>query len=97
MLSLKIPKQINIVRHAYRLFGTHTRPALMGAGSHQSDDDPRVIEREKQKTLAHKNPVVIKTAPGWNPLLASDSEADVAFLLHLSISCFFYSDDSRDR
>ncbi|KAL1917347.1 uncharacterized protein VTP21DRAFT_5003 [Calcarisporiella thermophila] len=39
-------------------------------GSHMSDNDPHVLEREKQKVLKGKH-------SGWNELLASHSEANV--------------------
>jgi hypothetical protein len=56
-----------------------------GFGSHVSDNDPEVLEREKQKSLdARKHPEAglnggrgLKNAPGWNERLASDSEAIV--------------------
>ncbi|KAI0696245.1 hypothetical protein BC835DRAFT_874815 [Cytidiella melzeri] len=44
------------------------------------DNDPEVIEREKQRNLSkeqHKTSTPIKNAPGWNHYLASASEAAV--------------------
>ncbi|KAL1922936.1 uncharacterized protein VTP21DRAFT_9312 [Calcarisporiella thermophila] len=49
------------------------RPALLrqySVGSHMSDDDPVVLEREKRKLLNSK-------VKDWNELLASHSEAVV--------------------
>ncbi|KAG9291949.1 hypothetical protein G9A89_004887 [Geosiphon pyriformis] len=43
--------------------------------SHVSDNDPNIIEKEKNKVLKGQVKPVIKSAPGWNQELASDSEA----------------------
>ncbi|KAK9815592.1 hypothetical protein WJX72_006474 [[Myrmecia] bisecta] len=50
---------------------------LMGYGSNQSDNDPDVLEREKQKNLRGENPVHMPGVEGWNENLASESEASV--------------------
>ncbi|CAG8473582.1 7955_t:CDS:2, partial [Ambispora leptoticha] len=51
-------------------------------GSHVSNNDPKILEKEKEKTLKVSssskekvNKSRVKHAPGWNELLASDSEA----------------------
>eukprot|EP00877_Chromochloris_zofingiensis_P014420 jgi/Chrzof1/9231/Cz03g40230.t1 len=49
----------------------------MGHGSHVSDNDPEVLEREKQRNLKGQTPEFVPGVPGWNPKLASDSEAAV--------------------
>jgi hypothetical protein len=44
------------------------------------DNDPEVLEREKQRNLSntqHKTSTPHAEAPGWNEYLASTSEADV--------------------
>jgi hypothetical protein len=56
-----------------------------GLGSHTSDDDPAVLEREKRRNLSGETakegecavPGAVPGVPGWNPRLASDSEAAV--------------------
>lgn len=48
-----------------------------GVGSHMSDDNPGVIEKEAWKNLHGKTRSWIKEARGWNERLASDSEAVV--------------------
>ncbi|WIA38376.1 hypothetical protein OEZ86_001706 [Tetradesmus obliquus] len=55
----------------------HSSTAVMGHGSHASDNNPDVLEREKQRNLQGKTPEVVPGEPGWNPNLASDSEAAV--------------------
>ncbi|OZJ05917.1 hypothetical protein BZG36_01199 [Bifiguratus adelaidae] len=44
-------------------------------GSHFSDDDPLIIEKNKIKNLSGKTVGNVKSAPKWNQFLASDSEA----------------------
>ena len=52
----------------------HSSSSVSGFGSHVSDNDPAVLEREKTKQQAQ----VEKTdCADWNELLASDSEAVV--------------------
>ncbi|KAF0552596.1 ctg1 protein [Gigaspora margarita] len=46
-------------------------------GSNSSDNDPMIIEREKQRLLKGHHVGQLKNAPGWNERLASDSEAMV--------------------
>jgi hypothetical protein len=54
-----------------------------GVGSHVSDNDPEVLEAEKRRNLSQQHegsplpPGAVPNAPGWNPKLASDSEAVV--------------------
>eukprot|EP00882_Tetradesmus_deserticola_P000405 GHRQ01000446.1.p1 GENE.GHRQ01000446.1~~GHRQ01000446.1.p1 ORF type:complete len:154 (+),score=45.62 GHRQ01000446.1:207-668(+) len=55
----------------------HRSTAVMGHGSHTSDNNPDVLEREKQRNLQGKTPEIIPGEPGFNPALASDSEAAV--------------------
>ncbi|KAF6259095.1 hypothetical protein COO60DRAFT_1515372 [Scenedesmus sp. NREL 46B-D3] len=55
----------------------HRSTAVMGHGSHVSGNNPDVIEREKQRNLQGKTPDVIPGEPGFNPALASESEAAV--------------------
>jgi len=54
---------------------------LRSGGSHVSNNDPEVLEREKQRNLKHDHDHVNaphkKHAPGWNEQLASDSEATI--------------------
>lgn len=71
--------QILVKLKSFRMFPKHISSSArqLGIGSQQSDNDPEVLEHEKQKTLHHINPTVIQTAPGWNPVLASDAEANV--------------------
>lgn len=53
-----------------------------GFGSHTSDNDPDVLEREKRRNLSGETakegqcavPGAVPGAEGWNPRLASDSE-----------------------
>ncbi|KAJ7706846.1 hypothetical protein B0H17DRAFT_1001264 [Mycena rosella] len=48
--------------------------------STRHDNDPEVLEREKQRNLSksqHKTSTPHEHAPGWNEHLASDSEASV--------------------
>ncbi|KAJ6530373.1 hypothetical protein DFH09DRAFT_934329, partial [Mycena vulgaris] len=48
--------------------------------STRHDNDPEVLEREKQRNLSktqHKTSTPHEHAPGWNEHLASDSEATV--------------------
>eukprot|EP00878_Enallax_costatus_P001077 GHUV01001214.1.p1 GENE.GHUV01001214.1~~GHUV01001214.1.p1 ORF type:complete len:113 (+),score=36.18 GHUV01001214.1:187-525(+) len=49
----------------------------MGHGSHTSDNDPHILEQEKQRNLEGKTPEIIPGTPGFNPALASDSEAAI--------------------
>jgi len=68
----------NISAHAGRVAGA-LRLSSTRLYSTMHDNDPEVLEREKQRTLSgehHKTPH-IKGAPGWNELLASASEAYV--------------------
>jgi hypothetical protein len=51
-----------------------TTKRTMTAFSHMSDNDPEVLEKEKQKTLS-------KEGKEWNEKLASHSEAAVSYLL----------------
>jgi len=44
-------------------------------GSHVSNNDPEVLEREKQRNLSGNQHDTHKHAPGWNEPLASISEA----------------------
>ncbi|RIA86980.1 hypothetical protein C1645_828415 [Glomus cerebriforme] len=44
-------------------------------GSHVCDDNPLTLYREKERLLKGKVKDILKSAPGWNELLASDSEA----------------------
>ncbi|CAG8435741.1 6215_t:CDS:2 [Diversispora eburnea] len=44
-------------------------------GSHMSDNDPETLEREKKRLLSGNVKGVLRSAPGWNEMLASDSEA----------------------
>jgi len=46
-------------------------------GSHASDNDPHVLEREKQKNLRGHDEEHVPGVKGWNEHLASDSEAAV--------------------
>lgn len=60
--------------------GLHGSAARLGIGSHMSDNDPVVLEKEKQRNLAKEHlPGGGGTpdAEGWNEALASDSEAVV--------------------
>ncbi|KAG8713285.1 hypothetical protein FRC11_012694 [Ceratobasidium sp. 423] len=43
----------------------------------QLTNDPEVLEREKQKNLRGEQHSTHTNAPGWNELLASDSEANI--------------------
>ena len=43
-----------------------------------SDNDPKILEKEKKKTLQGQVKTVIDHAPGWNEKLASESEAIVS-------------------
>ncbi|KAK9764438.1 hypothetical protein K7432_008042 [Basidiobolus ranarum] len=45
--------------------------------SNMSDNDPDVLEKEKQKNLRGETKGTIKNHPGWNEKLASHSEASV--------------------
>ncbi|TPX46536.1 hypothetical protein SeMB42_g03660 [Synchytrium endobioticum] len=45
--------------------------------SHECDNDPGLLEREKRRTLKGDVKTVINNAPGWNEALASESEANV--------------------
>lgn len=53
-----------------------------GTGSHTSDNDPEILEREKERNLSGQTakegesalPGSVPGAGGWNPRLASDSE-----------------------
>ncbi|CAI2174735.1 19359_t:CDS:2 [Funneliformis geosporum] len=46
-------------------------------GSHVSDNDPVILDREKKRVLNGNVKSLLKSAPGWNEMLASDSEAMV--------------------
>ncbi|KAL4420382.1 hypothetical protein ABPG77_002322 [Micractinium sp. CCAP 211/92] len=48
-----------------------------GFGAHMSDNDPEVIEKEKQRHLKGQSISHIKQVPGWSEKLASDAEAVV--------------------
>ncbi|KAJ3090165.1 hypothetical protein HK102_004509 [Quaeritorhiza haematococci] len=50
---------------------------MYGVGSHVSNNDPEVLEREKERVLKGQVTSVIPEATGWNEKLASDSEAIV--------------------
>lgn len=52
-------------------------PVCYGMGSHASDNDPEVLEKEKQRNLKGEVKSSIPNAHGWNEKLASDSEAAV--------------------
>lgn len=49
----------------------------MGHGSHSSDNNPQILEKEKQRNLTGQTPEIVPGEPGWNPALASDSEAAI--------------------
>jgi hypothetical protein len=51
--------------------------AHLGFGSHTSENDPEVLQREKERNLRGEAPTIHPDMPGWNPNLASDSEAVV--------------------
>ena len=64
------------------------RPRLRsyGFGSHVSDNDPTILQREKERNLSGQTgkpggegavPGAVENAPGWNPKLASDAESVV--------------------
>ncbi|CAG8515240.1 16233_t:CDS:2 [Funneliformis mosseae] len=46
-------------------------------GSHVYDNDPVILDREKKRLLNGNVKSLLKSAPGWNEMLASDSEAVV--------------------
>lgn len=71
---LLVRRQPHLVRH-YGARGS--LPTCFGFGSHVSDNDPDVLERQKQRNLQGKAPTTVPNAPGWNEELASDSEAIV--------------------
>ncbi|KAG9028316.1 hypothetical protein FRB95_006589 [Tulasnella sp. JGI-2019a] len=54
---------------------------LQTGGSHMSDDDPNILEREKRRILHEKHDDTRqphkKHAPGWSEPLASHSEANI--------------------
>jgi len=53
---------------------------IQSGGSHVSDNDPEVLEREKERNIKgqqHHTSTPHKHAPGWNESLASVSEAAV--------------------
>ncbi|KAJ7453100.1 hypothetical protein FB451DRAFT_1100384 [Mycena latifolia] len=55
-------------------------PGSTRYSSTRHDNDPEVLEREKQRNLSnsqHKTSTPHEHAPGWNEHLASDSEATV--------------------
>ncbi|KAF8062002.1 hypothetical protein HT031_004262 [Scenedesmus sp. PABB004] len=58
--------------------GLASRPTVAMVGSNVSDNDPGVLEAEKQRNLEGRAAEVIPGAPGHNPALASESEAVVA-------------------
>lgn len=49
----------------------------MGHGSHASDNNPEIIQREKERNLTGQTGEHVPGVPGWNEKLASDSEATV--------------------
>lgn len=55
----------------------HPSTVTMGHGSHSSDNKPDIIEQEKQRNLTGQTPEIVPGQPGWNPNLASDSEAAI--------------------
>ncbi|CAL5219449.1 g1284 [Coccomyxa viridis] len=56
----------------------------MGFGSHGSDNDPDVLDKEKEKNLSGKTKHIHPgLEEGWNEKLASDSEAAVKAERHV--------------
>jgi hypothetical protein len=72
--------QVPLLRHA-RLAelnqAVHTSSAAFGIGSHASDNNAEVLESEKAKTLKGTHKSSMKSHPGWNEKLASDSEVPI--------------------
>lgn len=64
------------ISHAARRLISNSTVA-MGHGSHSSDNDPHILEQEKQRNLQGKTPDIIPGNAGFNPALASDSEAAI--------------------
>jgi hypothetical protein len=69
-------------RGLVRSMSRFSQPRSLGLGSHVSDNDPKILQQEKERAL-HPQPDQ-KPIPGsvphveeWNPLLASESEAVV--------------------
>ncbi|KAG8845477.1 hypothetical protein FRB96_002495 [Tulasnella sp. 330] len=64
---------------ATRSIITSTR--VQSGGSHMSDNDPNILEREKHRNLHEKHDDSAhphkKHAPGWSEPLASESEAHI--------------------
>ncbi|CAG8518838.1 10480_t:CDS:2 [Ambispora leptoticha] len=54
-----------------------SRRYMIPTGSHVSNNDPNVMQVEKEKLLKGKIIDHIKSAPGWSETLASESEAIV--------------------
>jgi hypothetical protein len=60
--------------------GLHGSASRLGIGSHMSDNDPVVLEKEKQRSLAKEHLPGgggVPDVEGWSEALASDSEAVV--------------------
>lgn len=86
MLACKLQNSLWVstrLCHAFRLgfssvsFSSVSRP-VKGMGSHVSENDPEVIEKEKERSISKKvKSRVGESAPGWSELLASDSESVV--------------------
>ena len=60
--------------------GLHGSAARLGIGSHMSDNDPVVLEKEKQRSLSKEHLPGgggVPDVEGWSEALASDSEAVV--------------------
>lgn len=52
------------------------------SGSHVSNNDPAVIEKELRRSLEGHVPARVPTAPQWSEVLASESEAVVKAEVH---------------
>eukprot|EP00887_Chlorella_sp_A99_P005630 scaffold1.g5630.t1 len=70
----------------YLAFAANRKPAervfvlgvrTFGFGSHTSDNEPEVMEMEKQRALKGQSVPHVRQVPGWSERLASDSEAVV--------------------
>jgi hypothetical protein len=60
--------------------GLHGSAPRLGIGSHMSDNDPVVLEKEKKRSLAKEHLPGgggVPDVEGWSEALASDSEAVV--------------------
>lgn len=55
--------------------GAHSSASVARQESHVHDNDPDVIEKEKERSLRGRTPTFVPSAPGWNQNLASDSES----------------------